>query len=253
MPDEIKPIQTETVSTETESKAETGDKTPEPAKQPSLEEIRSELAKSMDEKIAQITTSFKREMQSTKDKSVAEVERARRQAEETLRAIQSMAGDDPDLQARIQVAAYQAQSRTAQQAQSEEAVRRNADEFSQKYQDKVVKILKRFDVDPTDKRIDWAENETDRLERLDKITESAEKIFRSNLKANEEKSKKELAKIKQELGIDSVDTSAPTGSTNDGIPTNRTALRKWLMDVPDADYKRLKPKIDEMIVSGRIK
>jgi len=114
-------------------------------------------------------------------------------------------------------------------------------------------VLKRFDVDPTDKRIDWAENETDRLERLDKITESAEKIFRSNLKAKDELTKKELAKLKQELGIDSVDTSAPSGSTNDGIPTDRAALAKWMNTVSDADYKRLRPKIDQMIASGRIK
>jgi len=86
MPD-IENVQPETVSKETDSKAETENKNPETAKQPSPDEIESKLLKSMDDRIAKLTESFKREIQSTKDKSVAEVDRARRQAEETLRAI----------------------------------------------------------------------------------------------------------------------------------------------------------------------
>lgn len=222
MPDEIKPVQPEVVAKPTTPTAAPAP-APEPAKQPSLDEIASKLSLSMDDKISKLTESFRREMQSTKDKSIAEVERARRQAEITLQAIRSVAGDDPDPQTRIQMATLQAQVYSAQQEAQQEEARRRSEGFFQAYQDKVTKILKRFDVDPTDKRINWNTNEPDLLERLDKITESAEAIHRANKKEAEEKYSSLDKRVKEMEGkskeankeANSVNTGNASGSASD--------------------------------------
>jgi hypothetical protein len=223
MPDEIKPVQPEVASqgaTPTAAPAPV----PEPAKQPSQEEIFSKLLDSkLPEYFNKMVEPLKREFQSTKDKSIAEVERARRQAEETLRSIQYVAGDDPDPQTRVRIAELQAQARVAQRQQYEDQVQRNGEQFLQKYQEKVKKILKRFDVDPDDKRMNWHENETDQLERLDKITESAETIYRANKKDSEDRYSSLDKRIKEMEGkskkenieANSVDTSSSSGTQSE--------------------------------------
>jgi transposase len=193
----------------------------EPAPQPSQEEVIKNLVA---QELAKYKEASIREIQSIKDRSLAEVDRARRQTETYYgNALRSVVGDDPDMRTKAELAALQAREQLRIQQDQDEVVRRNADQFDQKYQDKVTKMLKRFDVDPSDKRLNWASDEPDRLERLDKITESAETIYKANKQIAEDKysaMNKRIndleGKTKQEhIEKNSVSTSASPGSASD--------------------------------------
>jgi hypothetical protein len=231
----------------------------EPAPQPSQDEIiKQTVSKLVAEELAKHTEVSKREIQSIKDRSIAEVERARKVAEDNYaNAMRTVAGDDPELQTKAQLAAYQAQARINQQRQYEDMSHRQQSEFDRNFKDANTQFVTDIGLDLNDKRIDWGDGEGNYLERMKRIQKSVAVIAKEERKTIEEKAQKtikeELAKLKKEFGIDSVDTSTPSNTIHEGIPTNRTAFEKWVAKLPDAEYKKLEPKISQMMDAGLIK
>lgn len=89
------------------------------------------------------------------------------------------------------------------------------------------------------------------LRLADEIVEKAEE--KNKLAFKYEILKRKVSPQLKKKEPQKIDSGNSNGVNPDGIPTDRAGLRKWLNTVSDADYKRLKPKIDEMISSGRIK
>jgi hypothetical protein len=76
-----------------------------------------------------------------------------------------------------------------------------------------------MEIDPSDARIDWATDATNYVERQKRILKSAAKIAKERqTKVQEELSKKLsddiTARVKKDLGVDSVDTSTPPTATS---------------------------------------
>jgi hypothetical protein len=75
-------------------------------------------------------------------------------------------------------------------------------------------------IDPTDTRVDWGEGSKTYPELYRRVQASVAKINKDNLaKVQAEidtKLKAAEARIKQEMGFDSVDTTTPGGATGDG-------------------------------------
>jgi predicted phage tail protein len=256
MPDEIN-VQPDAVSTETESTTEATKEAE--VKQPSQEEIIGTLlAKALETELpkhlSKVVDPLKRELQSTKDKSVAEVTRAQRQAEQILQSIQSVVGDDPDLQLKLQNAGLRAQAQLRQQAEYEDMTRRQQAEFDKNFKAIFTDMASSIGLDPN--QVDWADDEGNYLNKAHRIKESVKAKYPSIIQAIEAKYKKEyetkLANALKEAGINSVDTSMPVGNY-EGIPTDRKALERYIDGLSIEEYQKQEPKITAALKAGRIK
>lgn len=249
--DDIKTVQTAVASQGTTTTAGTTP-TQEPAKQPSQEEIIGALiAKAFEvelpKQMAKVMEPLKREFQSTKDKSIAEVDRASKQAQEMYNSMmQAASGDDPEVRERLQQAGTMAQQRIAQQQAYEEMSRRKQKEFDTSFKDAHTQFVKELGIDPDDKAIDWGEGEGDYLEKTKAIQKSIAKIIKAKSKEDNDKVKKQL------VDVNSVDTSTPSNVSSSGIPTDMVRFRQWIADHPD-EYRKNKVKANEMLKNGLIK
>ncbi len=218
MPDEIN-VQPEVVSNETNSNAgNTTNAVDTTAKQPSQEElIRQMVAK----EIESFKEQSKRELQSTKDRYLAEIEKANRRvkATETIQAnaLKAVVGDDPELQKSARLAQLEAEKQLTSQMDYEEMTRRQQQEFDKNFKEAHVKFVKKLGFDPDDKRIDWGDGEGNYLTRLQKILDSVSTIATEKLSAAEKKLLEYEAKEKKKANIEanSVDTANAAGASSD--------------------------------------
>jgi hypothetical protein len=252
MADEIKTVQPEVVSTETAPKAE------EPAKQPSQEEILKQTLKQLLEtELPKYTEPLKRELQSQKDRHLVEIDKANRRAQEATelltRQYQSVVGDDPDLQTKLKLAQYQAKEHINQKANYDDMTRKQQDEFDRRFKDISRKLITTAGMTEDDLDV----KDGNYIAAYERVVEKTMTKLLADKKASDEKVQKtikdEVAKARRELGIDSVDTSTPSLTSHSGIPTNKDAFRKWVKNLPDAEYKKLEPQISEMQDKGLIK
>jgi hypothetical protein len=98
------------------------------------------------------------------------------------------------------------------------------EDFNKDFRTRIQKALKKLDVDPEDKGINWGDIKEDPLDRLDKILESAtivsiegkKKKVDSDVEAKiAEAIKKTEERVRKELGFDSVDTKNTQGAGTD--------------------------------------
>lgn len=240
---------------------------PEPAQtQPSAEEI---LKQKIDEAIAPLKSEVekaKREIQSTKDRALAEAERARKAlqraqwAESTIEGIRQNVGDlDPDVQAKIELAELRAKDKSYQTAEQEEQSRQQMNAFIQTFNSQMNQFITDAGIDPNDKRIDWGQDAKDYFDVQRRILASVNTIRRENVKMEQDNRVKEIkdleakfeakyAQTRKDLGLDSVDTSTPVGGgTNED---------KWLADYGDgkynspADHKKAKELLHKINQGG---
>lgn len=228
MSDEEKVVQEEQVSEETTSKEET---TEEIKEQPFSEEQEAR----MQQLIAQATSTAKeegkREMQGIKDREVAEANRRTKFAQnETASYRTSFDGLDEDTQKEAELARYREQDKYNQSTAQEEAQRQQDATFWGRVNEQALTNLDGLGIDRADKRLDWGEGSRDLPEARGRLDTSIAKILSENKKVAESDMEKRLtAKIEEnnlknrkELNLDSVDTTASSGSGGDS----------------DADFKR---------------
>jgi len=152
----------------------------------------------------------RRELQSWKDRTSNEVERARL-AEETLASYQAGFRDiDPD---NAELMRLKASDKAYKMTEYQRQQRQQAENFDRSFLGNMSQTIAEMGVDPNDKRIDWGERKGDYLADQRKILASAVKISKENAKVAQDKSVQQQKdrEDKEREEVDSVDTSASVG------------------------------------------
>ena len=160
---------------------------------------------------------------SVEDKTRVEVERALSRAniaEETLSGFRGKIGElDPDVAKDIKLAEYESRDRAFQSVQQKQAEMEQQHKFHESFTSQINQFITGMGVDPGDKKIDWGEDAPNYLVKQQRILDSVAKIQKANLKDVEEKQSQVIkdveAKIRKDLGLDSVDTSNPVAPRKD--------------------------------------
>ena len=202
--------------------------------------------------VAEETEKVKRTFQSEKDRTIAQVKRESEQALATAQqryaaVAKNLAETDPEAAARFQLADKDAQLDYYQRKEAAEAQARTTAEFDATFKGNITESLKVFGIDPTDKGIDWAEDSPDYFQKQQRILGSAGKLLESQREADRAMGKTELAKMRKDLGLDSVDTGIPAGGGT------RAFTRKQIADMPDTEYEKNRAAIVAAQAAGRIK
>jgi hypothetical protein len=165
---------------------------------------------------------FRRQFQSEKDQAIARANKEREEAlrkaayaEEVMKTYKSYTGDlDPEVAIRMQKAELDARQRMYDEMERQKAMEASLQQFDSSFRDNISGFLSTLGIDPQDKRLDWAYDTPDYLQKQARILASVSKIQKENESALKQSLKSELEKMKQELrqelGVDSVDTT--TGS-----------------------------------------
>ena len=231
--------------------------------------------KSLDEKIADAvakalaveTEKSRREIQSAKDRAMAELqgrqsaERRARLAENTQSAVtKHLQSLDPDVAKEFELAQLRAEREGRMTLEQEEQMRQQQTDFHSRFQSGLTTYAQSVGVDVKDARLDWNIDPADYLGSQQRFLSSVAKIQNDKVKSLEAsidtKIKESEKRIKKDLGVDevnSVSTQMSGGVSAKGIPTDMTKFRAWVRDLPEKEYKALKTDIDSMLAKGQIK
>lgn len=168
--------------------------------------------------LAEERESTRRQLQSEKDKAIAEVRREAegrvRSAESRAQAIKSsLRGFDPETQSIEQVtelAELRSQVSSHQTREQEEQARRGFYEVVDNFEANMTQHITDLGIDP--QKIDWGDRDSSNLmDRQRVILSSVSKIQKENAKVAEDRQKQEFkdleSKLRKDLGLDNVDTS----------------------------------------------
>lgn len=222
MPDEQENVTDEVAETESPETPE--GETQTQSLPPEVEAaIKAAAEKAAKEATEIATKAAKREIQSVKDKATAEVGQAKSRAsyaESIATGLQTGFGEeDPDKAEKIRLKAELA---ARQQADFDAQQTRAREKFETDFRSNMTQVITSLGVDPSDKEIDWAEEEkTDYLAKQRTILDSVGKL----VKAKEDKFEQRLKDVESKVGeeANSVDTSASGGATG----SDKDFLEKW--------------------------
>ncbi len=217
MSEDVENVQVEVVSEGTTPKTEETVKV-EPAKVSPEDAIAQKISEATKSFAEQVEAS-KRELQSVKDKHKAELERAQREAQihkETFNTFKSNLGElDPEMSKNLELAELRSKDKASQVATQNEQIAKQRQEAFDRFNSNITQFITESGIDPNDKRVDWGSDAQTLLDKQNRILASVAKIHKVNAKDSEEKQSKtlkdEIAKVRKELGLDSVDTSNPVG------------------------------------------
>ena len=187
---------------------------PKGAEQPLTEERVAQLiADAVKGKSGEIERYF----QSKADVKVAQAEYRARQAEARHAAMAStLKGLRPEQVDKLRLADLDAQARFNAALEEEERQRQVTTTFDQSFNESITEHIKSLDIDPTDKRIDWAKDSSDYVEKQRRILASAAKISKENLPRKMLEMEQAIAaRLRKSIGWDSVDTGASSGAPQD--------------------------------------
>jgi len=211
-----------------EPKPEDKDKSKEA--QPLTQEHVNQMIK---DALAEQETAYKRQLQSVNDKAeflkgkLTEIEpqyRRTKAAAEVLQKVKSRLKEvDPDLDKDVEIAELRTENQHHQEQEQQTTAQQQAAAFDTQFHTQMTQRLQGLDIDPKDKRVDWGTDAKDYLSKMDRILTSAEKIIKERGKAVEDKKvadEKEIearieARLRKQLGLDTVDTSTPASSVSD--------------------------------------
>jgi len=249
--DEEKVVQEEQVSKEETVSEEVK---PEEKEEPKVEPKDQPFSEAQEARMQQLMTEAKesgrREMQGIKDREVTEANRRARLAESDSTAYKSSFAE-LDEESRNKAELARLQSREVISGQAEQA-----ESYRQQLKDSLVNSLEVMGINPDDKRIDWAENETSLFAGRSKFDASVARIVREDRKVSEDTQKQTFkdmeAKMRKDLGLDSVVTDVSAGTAS-GIPTDIEKFKVFVGGLSQTEYEALKPEIDKMQAAGKIK
>lgn len=233
---------------------------PKPPETLTKAEVEKMIAEATAKAVEQAKEIGRRELQSQQDRNRAEIERANRRAqiaEQSVNTLRTRVKEtDPELEKDLRLAEYETRDRMTQQELMQERQRQEYENAQNAFVQTLADHVNELGIDPKDSRLNWGSG-GNFFARQQAFLKSVATIQKQNMQALNEKIAKQPKeienKIRQELGLDSVDTSIPSVVTTDGIPTNKKAFGDWYMKQTEARLKELKPKIDEMINKGLIK
>ena len=227
-------LEKEPVSVEGEQPSEKPKEGEKPKEQPFNEEqearIQQMLAQASSEATKQATEAGRRQLQSEQDRNrnaEAKAERRARSAESTTKAYEtSFKGLDEETQKDIELGRYREQDKYTQSLAQEDAQRQQETAYFQRMNESLLDEVRTWGIDPDDKKIDFASDAPDYFAGRKRFIGSLQKIVGDNQKQAEETQKQNFAnlesKLRKDLGLDSVDTTAGSGGGSDS----------------DADFKR---------------
>ncbi len=213
-------IQAEQVSKEEQVSPEVKpeDKKEEPKVEPQPQPL-------TEERLQQILAQDReRTRQSSRDIVKSEIEEANRRVKraeaDTLAYKSSFDNLDEDAKKDAELNLLRSQGKQYQSFMQEEDSRRRADSYRQTLQTSLVENVKALGIDPDNKDIDWAENETDFLTGRSKFDASVAKILKEEKGVTEKKMTDDFkvleAGLRKDLGLDKVDTTTTaSGSDSD--------------------------------------
>ncbi len=230
MPEDANSIQPEVASEGATSTAIPEVKAEGEQKQPLTEDTLNQRISEATKTFTEQVEAAKRELQSVKDKSKSEVERALREAQvhkEALSSFKSGLGDiDPEVSKNLELAELKARDKARQTVDYEQLLAQQQQALLETFNSNLTQYVTDMGVKPDDKRIDWGKDAPTLLEKQQRILVSLGKIHKEDSKVAEDRQetafKEREAKWRKELGLDSVDTSNPVVSTSDV-----TWMEKW--------------------------
>lgn len=228
-----------------------------PPKELSQDEKIAELVRQqVQAEIARQTELSKREIQSAKDKARKEVEEARRRAMSAEGVLTStrtqLRESDPEIATNLELAELRARDAVRARQEQEETLQRQREEFNAQFRGNLENLADSLGIDKKDPGLDWGEDAPNYLEAMKRFNASAVAIRKAkDVKAEKEMEDRITAKLRKDLDIDkteanSVSASMSSGiSTSGGMPTDIEAFRKWIADLPQAEYEKNQKAIDE--------
>ncbi len=190
-------------------------KTAEPQKpEPSFEDkVREEVKKVVDATWKQLQSEHDREL--AQERRKARAERMGREVAE-----QKLTEYDPDAVKDLELTRLRAQVQgTPEDQESAKAV-----EFLKEFLEPHLEDCKDMGIEPTDKRIDWAEDAPTLFQRNKRIRTSLRTIEKEERVKQREKGKTEAEEERRKTEANSVKT---TGVAGTGTGTDADFLRKW--------------------------
>ena len=225
-------------------------------------QVRQMIAEATAKAVAEAKDVGRRELQSQQDrnKKIAdEALRRQRIAESSeMSARLRLRELDPDTANAEELAQLRAERQESGQREAEEARRREAEDTYTQFKVNKRSQLQEMGVDPDDKRIDWAADAQTLMDADHRIMSSAAKVKKEGEKALQESLEKRFkdmeSKLRQSLGLDSVDTSQSVGAASDGIPLDRDKFVAWLNSMSQEEYEtKYADKVKALQRAGKIK
>ena len=203
-----------------ESKEEVKEESEEEAKTELTEErVQQLIAEATSKGVTEAKEAGRRELQGEQDRN-RNVEKRARLAESRVKSYESsVSGLDEETQKDIELARYREQDKYDQStAQDDEKSQQDAD-FWGRVNQQVLANLESLGIPRDDKRLDWGEGSRDLPEARGRLDASVAKIITEEKKVAETKQADDFknleSKLRKDLGLDSVDTTAGGGSVSD--------------------------------------
>ena len=191
--------------------------TPEP--QPFTTEQEARLTEIVQNATSQGGEQGKRDMQGKKDAEISRLQRRFQTQDQTYANLDTQ-DLDPEVRQTLQNARTQAQLQYYQMQEAENVKVQQTSAFDKSFHDSMSQAITSMGLDPNSKEIDWADDTgPDYLEKQKRILSSVSKIQANEKKESEARSdqklKDEIASIRKELNLDTVETSDATSTGGD--------------------------------------
>jgi len=176
-----------------------------------------------EEKVSQMLDAkaeeLKRHYQSVADRGIRAAQKgegiAKRKAaiaESQVNTFNQIAASNPQLAAQVKNAMTAAQAQAFKERENLDM----AEQAKQDFFDKMAALPEKFGIDPNDKRLDLANDAEDSIVATDRIMTSISTIIAEDAKKADARRSQELkdfeVRLRKDLGVDSADTTAPSGA-----------------------------------------
>jgi len=193
------------------------------------------IAKMIEDKLAPIQEDAKRQIQRVKDKAGAEVEKANRRVADAENRLNQVRGklkeSNPDLATELENSDLKSRVEHYENQDKEDQVRQQMAQFDQTFKSNINQFITDMGIEPTDKRIDWGDDAPNYLEKQNRVMASLAKIHKTEAKKYQDSVAQQIkdaeARLRKELGLDSVDTS---NSTAGRIPDDKKSASDWIKE-----------------------
>lgn len=169
--------------------------------------------------VAQAKETGRREMQSEKDREVSGAIRRARELEIELSTMtDSFKNLDPETLKDIELQRYRGREISQRQLDAEEGNRQAVEATINQFYTNLSEHVKELGIDPTNKSLDWGNPAESLTVRQNKFLKSVAKVQKDQSKVREDaisnRLKDETAKMRKELGLESVDRTPSVASGN---------------------------------------
>lgn len=198
------------------------------AQQPlTAEAIQEMIDKAVLKATEQAKETGRRELQRQQDRNKAVLEREQRRSQSTeglLRDIRTRYQEiDPEVAKDLELEELRAREKSRTSLEQEEEQRRQQEAAIQVLQTSLVDYLKSLDIDPEDKRIDWADDAKDYVTGRSRFDASVVKIIKENQKTMQDGFEKRLKTLEDKLKEGETEANSVETETSPGVVSGSDA------------------------------